>query len=239
MAMASPDIVAADFSANGATVLLGDGMGGFTAALFAAGTNPSSVAVADFNRREDGYRDCEFGEQRCDGAAGRWDGWVRGSGGKSVCGGCGLRSRSQWAISMAMAARTWWRQTARAASLTVLLGDGTGGFAAAEATFALGRPPSSVAVGDVNNDGKQDLVASTTDGEAAVLYGGDGAGGFGGLQVLALVGSIPEAVALADLNHDGNLDIVTANSGDNTVGVLLGDGAGGFNRARGQLRLSR
>ena len=86
-------------------------------------------------------------------------------------------------------------------------------------------------VGDVNNDGKQDLVASTTDGEAAVLYG-DGVGGFGGLRVFA-AGSIPAAVALADLNHDGNLDIVTANSGDNTVGVLLGDGAGGFNRAAG------
>ncbi len=46
------DIVTANSGGNTVTVLLGNGTGGFTAAAgspFAVGTNPQSVAVADFN----------------------------------------------------------------------------------------------------------------------------------------------------------------------------------------------
>src|SRR5450755_2669412 len=101
----------------------------------------------------------------------------------------------------------------------------------------------SVAVADLNKDGKPDLVASVGVGvsatEVAVLLGkGDGtflpavkysAGAWGGL------------VVIADVNGDGKLDIVVANrciagesncgtgkAANGRVGVLLGNGDGTF-----------
>ena len=48
---------------------------------------------------------------------------------------------------------------ALANSVSVLLGDGAGGFAPAE-SFATGNNPNSIAIGDFNGDGKLDLAAA-------------------------------------------------------------------------------
>src|SRR2546426_1197574 len=60
-------------------------------------------------------------------------------------------------------------------TVSVLLGNGDGTFLAAP-TFAAGNYPSSVAVGDVNGDGRLDLaVANTRSNDVSVLLGnGDG-----------------------------------------------------------------
>jgi hypothetical protein len=51
------------------------------------------------------------------------------------------------------------------ASVAVFFGDGTGGFRRAEgSTFAVGRGPWSVAIGDLNHDGKTDVL--TANGES-------------------------------------------------------------------------
>ena len=61
--------------------------------------------------------------------------------------------------------------------VSVLLGDGAGGFAAAT-KFTVGTAPYSVAVGDLDGDGFLDLaVANLVSGNVSVLLG-DGAGGF-------------------------------------------------------------
>src|SRR5207302_4496651 len=46
-------------------------------------------------------------------------------------------------------------------NVSVLLGDGTGSFSAAT-NFAVGSSPNSVAVGDFNGDGKQDLATANS-----------------------------------------------------------------------------
>lgn len=115
-------------------------------------------------------------------------------------------------------------------NVTVLLGTGSGSFApAARSPFAVGLSPMSVALGDVNGDGKLDIVTANQNGYSASVLLGDGAGGFAeaaGSPVSA--GNTPVSVALGDLNGDGKLDIVTANYLANTVTVLLGNGRGGF-----------
>src|SRR5439155_1618760 len=63
-------------------------------------------------------------------------------------------------------------------NVSILLGDGTGGFGAAT-NFTVGTEPYSVAVGDFNRDGNPDLAtANFTTANVSVLLG-NGAGGFG------------------------------------------------------------
>ncbi len=93
--------------------------------------------------------------------------------------------------------------------------------------FAAGDGPRSVAVGDFNGDGNQDLaVPNSNTGSVSVLLG-NGAGSFGG-AVSFNVGSIPNSVAVGDFNGDGNQDLAAVNSNSDTVSVLLGNGAGAF-----------
>jgi hypothetical protein len=137
---------------------------------------------------------------------------------------------------------------ATSGTVGVLLGNGDGTFQAAVTYDAGGQRTKSIAVADVNGDGKLDLIVGNQcpsgsscdynkDGSISVLLGnGDGtfqtampydAGGHGALSV-----------AVADVNGDGSADIVVANCSDgNCVGggggngtavVLLDNGDGIF-----------
>ena len=100
-----------------------------------------------------------------------------------------------------------------------------------QATFATGADPQSVAIGDVNGDGKPDLVIVNFGSNTVSVLLGNGNGTFKA-QLTFSVGAQPESVALGDLNGDGKLDIVVANNTYNTVSVLLGNGNGTFQAQR-------
>lgn len=93
--------------------------------------------------------------------------------------------------------------------------------------FAL-RP---IALGDINADGKSDVVAgistqfTTVDG----LYWrlGDGTGAFAHPSTI-LFGDNPMAVELDDYNQDGRLDVATPNAGSGHVAIYINNGLGGF-----------
>jgi hypothetical protein len=102
--------------------------------------------------------------------------------------------------------------------LSIFLGNGDGTFRSPTAYKSLLDVPSSIAVGDVNGDGRLDLVVaghgqSYRPGGTSVLLG-NGDGTFE--TVVSYPGYSVNSVALADLNGDGKLDIVTCYSDDLT-----------------------
>jgi uncharacterized protein (TIGR03437 family) len=129
--------------------------------------------------------------------------------------------------------------------VSVLLGNGNGTFQPVVSVPAqvgtVNVPdsgPSSVAVGDFNGDGRQDLaLLFPQSGQIGVLLG-NGDGTFQPL-VVYLVDKDPCGrsgarrcwVAVADFNRDNNLDLVTVNTRADDVSVLLGNGDGTFRPA--------
>lgn len=90
-----------------------------------------------------------------------------------------------------------------------------------------GINPGAVAVGDFNNDGKQDILSASQVNNNVTVLNGDGNGGFVP-GMLIPTGAAPRAIAVADFNGDGKQDFVTANYGSSSISVRLGDGNGGF-----------
>src|SRR6266496_3998631 len=121
----------------------------------------------------------------------------------------------------------------------VLLGNGDGSFQAAR-SYLVHVSPVSVAVGDFNGDGLQDLVVANYDSSDVSVLLGNGDGTF---QLplnfpVGPPGSAPNCVAVGDFNGDGHDDLAVANYGNATstsVAVLLGNGDGTFQAARNTL----
>jgi hypothetical protein len=110
-------------------------------------------------------------------------------------------------------------------SLDVVRSNGDGSFARPLSFSTGGRAPSGIAVADVNNDGKLDVVVANQLSNSVAVLLGNGNGTLQSPRVFA-VGANPLAVAVGDFNGDGNADVVVVNSTSNSVSVLLGNGDG-------------
>jgi hypothetical protein len=119
----------------------------------------------------------------------------------------------------------------------LLTGDGSGGFALAPHSPVImkeGQSPHThgLDAGDVNGDGKLDLVSVNSNDHDVSVALNDGKGGFTRAASPFAVGRSPYPGALGDVNGDGHLDIVSTSSArqasQGAMTVLLGDGRGDF-----------
>ena len=96
-----------------------------------------------------------------------------------------------------------------------------------QVSYGTGLGPESVSIGDLDGDGRADLVLANlfTDNVSVLLNNGDGTFA---PDVLYDVGDLPKSVAIGDLDGDGDVDLVTANQNSDDVTVLLNNGDGTF-----------
>lgn len=113
-----------------------------------------------------------------------------------------------------------------AQNISVLLGKGGGSFGELT-TYSTATGPSTVAIGDFNNDGKPDIAVANFYSLNISVLPGDGAGKFGTRKNF-YGGDNNSSIAIADFNQDGNADLAVTRITANSVGVYLGNGAFGF-----------
>ncbi len=110
-------------------------------------------------------------------------------------------------------------------NLTVLLGDGHGGFAKPTKQTIPGDGPGSLVLADLNQDGKLDVaVANYKSAELVVMFG-RGDGGFDVASKLA-VGANPLGVDVGDFDGDGRKDIAVGSFGGGGIAVIYGNADG-------------
>ncbi|MCA9079401.1 MAG: VCBS repeat-containing protein, partial [Planctomycetaceae bacterium] len=120
----------------------------------------------------------------------------------------------------------------------VLENDATLGNPVVAPSFTTGNGPSELALGDINNDGHQDmLVTNLIDGTVTVMLGSSRGtflrpqNVFGDPDPAIVVGNSPVAITMVDLNGDDFDDAVVVNQADDTVTSLLSNGDGTFTNA--------
>ena len=240
------DVAVANHSIQRVSVLLGDGKGGLSLAPgspfpVASNPHPHGIAAADFNG--DGKLDLavdSWGENKVLVLFGNGDGTFRKPGAKFAVGEAPyqrLRAADLDGDGHPDIITSNWEGR----SLSILRGDGKGGFSPAGGKrVAVAPAPFGLAIGDFNGDHHLDIAVAHYSGHAddpgrnglSILYG-DGKGNFalaGGSPFP--VGNYPTTLAAGDLNGDGIDDIALPNHLDNTVTIYLG-GKNGLKQAAG------
>ena len=112
-------------------------------------------------------------------------------------------------------------------TVSILLGNGTGGFTAATAP-GVGNQPRSVWLADLNGDGKLDLITANFNSNTVSILLGNGSGGFAAATNLSVPGFGADYALTGDFNNDGKPDLLVAYLNSNFLSVLPGNGLGGF-----------
>ena len=233
-----PDLVVGSTASGNLAILYGDADFGFLAPVsVAVGGNSESAAVSDMNG--DGQQDISVALEL-----------TRGQGAAQVLLGNGLGSftaGSLFAVGSlpgGIATQDIGGTTSldllttniSAGSISMLIGNGAGGFSNATPFFIVGGAGSAISsldTADMNADGKADLAVARTDLNNLDVFFGSGTGTFSAGPVLILPGSqdgdaAATAVAVRNFTPDSLFDIAVLNSGPENLSVFPGTGPGTF-----------
>ncbi|MGB6827183.1 MAG: FG-GAP-like repeat-containing protein [Terracidiphilus sp.] len=236
-----------------ATIFLGNGDGTFApvAVSPAVGSEPSSIAVGDFNG--DGIPDLAVVSQ-CG-----YDANCVGPGSVTILLGDGTGNFTPaaaspialggvaWAIAagdfngdgnLDLAVTTYGSLDSAnttygaAGAVTILLGNGNGAFTAS--SIPEGNYPWAIAAGDFNGDGITDLAVTNATSDSVSVLLGNGDGTFT-TAASPQTGAGPFSITVGDFNGDGIPDLAVVNTSDYSAGegeamILLGNGDGTFTR---------
>ena len=117
---------------------------------------------------------------------------------------------------------------ATTAQVTILLGNGAGGLSLSPtpALPLVSGTLTTVRAADLDGDGDQDLVATSSGGGLRAFYG-DGSGGFAAPLTLTVPAN-PISVVLGDFNEDGAPDVAVGHNNVATFSIVNSNGLGGF-----------
>jgi len=233
LAVANSNLLSQQTSSLG--VFLGNGDGTLQPmAAYQVGRTPRAVVAGDFNG--DGHLDLAVANQ--DGFVsvllgdghGNFQNAVNFAAGASPLSIAAGDFNGDHVLDLAVANFV---EKAAAGQVTVLIGNGDGTFRP-PVQYAAGVVPQAITVGDINGDGRPDLVVANDGygnipGKVGVMLG-QGDGTFGPMQEYG-AGVNPFSIALGDFNGDGSLDVVVTDETQLRVEVLLNDGKGGFKPA--------
>ena len=221
-------MVTANYGTGTIGVLLGDGQGAFPSytELALPGGSPEALALADFNR--DGKLDIAVAVFDVTTAVTVLLGNGDGTFGTPVTFGSGVQGSDSIAVAdfNRDGKPDLVLSSIDAATLSVLLGTGDGGFQPA-VNVATNIYLWSVVAGDVDGDGKEDLVTTNVGSSTVDVRRGTGDGSFQPALQFPVPAMIRAAV-VADVDHDGQLDLAFMTStfiggtGADSMGLLTG-----------------
>lgn len=228
-----PDLATANQSSNDVSILLNDGNGGFGAPTsFTAGTNPYSLAAGDFNNDlktdlvvvNSGSNNFSLLLGNGMGSFGAPTHFAAGS--NPIWASAGdFNTDGKLDLAVANFGGFF------AGTVSVLLGNGMGGFGP-PAAFSARTQPSYVAIADLNGDTKLDLAVANFGSDNVTILLGTGTGSFV-FSNNVLAGNLtsgfgPVSLAVADFTGDSKLDLAIAHYNNNSYTIRPGIGNGTF-----------
>ena len=213
------DLIVANAGSNNASMLFGDGAGGFSYKLDSvSGTRPyNDLVVADFGGL--GYLDIALVSDSGgrvvilpnyrDGTFSGTTDFLVGANPKSISSG---DFNSDGRTDLAVANYT-------DGTVTIFLGDPVDHLVRGS-TYSVGANPRGITVGDFNNDGKVDIATANYSSNDVSFLAGNNDGTFAPADNYSS-GSAPYAVVAANINGDIYTDLVVVNNISNNVSVLL------------------
>lgn len=231
------DIILADGYAASITIVFGNGDGTFREGTILYPQDcpyPAGISISDFN--SDSYPDIAIA---CDGYSNVsiYFGDATGSFLENI-----ILYTEEYSSSFSIAVTDFNSDTYSDIAIVdddhrtvgVFLGQGNGSFDMQRRSFTGGGiNPLYIAVGDFNEDRKQDVVLSYSYARANGVLFGYGNGTFGEkTRLVVKSGHVYMPVTVSDFDRDGHLDIATVTMSPYAVDISFGDGKGNFETCR-------